>query len=92
MVSRSIKSGIWSAICHPHEVLRDVKLYLSGHRRVAPYGTRGRTHVKRGDGKKSATDPMRAHARPVASIIPTRVYCAKDRKWYTMAEWQDREK
>lgn len=79
----------YRAICHPRELLRDIPLYIAGHRRCAPYGTRGRTHTKPGDDQKGS--PLRAMARPVASIVPTRVYCEKDKRWYTMDEWRDRE-
>ena len=75
----------WSAIRHPREALRDARLRLSGHRRVAPYGTRGRTHVKDDDEKSRAGNPVCARAFPVDIIEQTRVYCAKDKKWYTMA-------
>lgn len=74
---------------HWRELLADVKLYRDGHRRSAPYGTRGRTHVKIGEDTGTS---MVVRREPTGTITPSRVYCAEEGKWYSVDDWQARNK
>ena len=31
-----------------------------------------------------------ARARPIGKLVPSRIYCAKEDKWYTAAQWEFR--
>jgi hypothetical protein len=77
----------WDILRHWREVFADAKLYHSGHRRCAPYGTKGRVYEKAGSGGPV----IRAKAVVAASIRPSRVYCAKEGKWYSVEEWLVRQ-
>lgn len=75
--------------CYWRELITDLKLARSGHRRCAPFGMRGRTHEKAGE--DTGTN-MATRVQPVGTVTPTRVYCAEETRWYTVDEWQARNK
>lgn len=81
-----------SKVRYWREMLTDIKLYRSGHRRVAEYGTRGRTHKKIAGKDEGTTPRMVIRREPIGVITPSRVYCESEEKWYTVDEWQARNK
>lgn len=67
---------------HWREVLKDIKLWRAGQRRVAPYGSRGRTHEARhGD------LPKGGHTQAArVKLVPT----LRARKYHAdTGEWED---
>ncbi len=77
----SIVERAYHALLHWREVLHDMKLYRAGQRRIAPYGSRGRTHEAR-----AGVDLPEAGHTQVArvTLVPTlraRVFHTKTGEW-----------
>jgi hypothetical protein len=73
-------SRAFRALKHWREVLRDFKLRSEGQRRIAPYGTRGRTHELAGAPVVGGGLNMRARATMVP-VLRARHFHADTGEW-----------
>ena len=68
------------ALKHWREVLADLKIYRSGQRRIAPYGTRGRTHELDGQPIVGGGLNMKARAT-LTPVLRARHFHADTGEW-----------
>ena len=80
------------------ELVQDFRAWRGGMRRVAPYGCRGRIYgpihpapIDTANPGAAAAGPVRVRVEPTATIVPSRIYCAKEGKWYSLAEWLEKQ-